>query len=363
MHNLKYLVALTNFPKFGPVRISKIKKIFPDLGDAFKACYNELIKTGVETKIIEEFISERIKIDPDKIMEELSKENIKILILEDKNYPKLLSEIYCPPPLLYYKGSVENINEFCLGVVGSRKYTAYGKQITEQIVKDLSRNNLTIVSGLALGIDSIAHSSVLEVNGKTIAVLGTGIDRKSIYPYSNIYLADKIIDSGGAIISEFPIKTPPLRFNFPQRNRIISGLSLGTLVVEAAEKSGALITANYALEQNREVFAVPGNVYSSVSIGTNNLIKSGAIPTTNAEDIIKTLDLNQITNYIENKKIIPDSPEEEKILKYINHEPIHINDIARVLNINITIINSTLAIMEMKGMVKNLGNMQYVLAR
>ncbi|MFH1661560.1 MAG: DNA-processing protein DprA [Candidatus Falkowbacteria bacterium] len=363
MNNLKYLVALTNFPKFGPVRITKIKKIFPDLGNAFNASYNELIKTGIEGKIIEEFISERVKIDPDKIMEELDKENIKILTIEDKNYPKLLSEIYCPPPLLYYKGSVDYLNEFCLAVVGSRKYTAYGRQITEQIVKNLAQNNLTIISGLALGVDSIAHNSALEVNGKTVAVLGTGIDRKSIYPYSNTYLADKIIDSGGAIISEFPIKTPPLRFNFPQRNRIIAGLSLGTLVVEATEKSGALITSNYALEQNREVFAVPGNIYSPVSIGPNNLIKSGAKPVTNAEDIIEALDLNQITDYIENKKIIPDSPEEEKILAHINHEPIHINDIARILNLNITIINSALAIMEMKGMIKNLGNMQYVLAR
>jgi len=363
MHQLKYLIALSHFPKFGPVRIKRLKKHFHNMESAFNASAQELNRAGIENKLADEFVAARININSEQLLEQLNKENINVITIEDKNYPKLLSEIYDPPQLLYYKGKLDTQDEFALAVVGTRKFTSYGKQVAEKIVKDLARSNLTIVSGLALGIDSLSHNATLEIGGRTIAVLGSGLDKQNIYPSANRYLSDKIVASGGAVISEFPLGTAPLRHHFPQRNRIISGLSLGTLVIEAGEKSGALITASHALEQNRDVFAVPGSVYSPVSAGPNKLIKLGAKTVTNAQDIIEALDLMQVTAYINNKKIIPESAEEEKILEHLTHEPAHVNELIRLTKLNTGIINSTLTIMEMKGMIRNLGGMQYVLAR
>jgi len=363
MEDIKYWVALNYFSKFGPARFKKLIKYFPDLKNAFRAPLPELVEAGIEPDIAEEFLAARTEIDPDKIMGILDKEDIKIITIDNKQYPNLLKEIYNPPPLLYFRGQLSAQDEFALAVVGTRKYSSYGKQLTEHIVKDLARNNLTIVSGLAHGIDTLAHLACLEVNGHTIAVLGSGLDRQSIYPSTNRYLVDKIINSGGNIISEFPPGTPPLRHHFPQRNRIISGLTLGTLVIEAGEKSGALITANHALEQNREVFAVPGNIYSSSSEGPNKLIKMGARAITSAEDIIEALNLTQATSFIDSKKIIPDSEEEKIIIGFLSHEPVHIDELVRLSGLDTSIINSTLTIMEMKGMVRNLGGMQYILAR
>ncbi|RLC37345.1 DNA-protecting protein DprA [Candidatus Falkowbacteria bacterium] len=361
--DIKYLIALSHFPKFGPVRIKKIKKFFPDYKTAYNAKTIDLQKAGIEEKIAKEFISFKDSVNPSLLIEKLKNENIKVLTLEDRKYSKLLSEIYDPPPLLYYKGEFKKNDEFTIGVVGTRKFSSYGQRVVEAIVKDLAINNITIVSGLALGIDSLAHNATLDAGGRTIAVLGTGIDKQSIYPSSNRYLADKIISSGGVVLSEFPLGTPPLRHHFPQRNRIISGLSVGVLVIEAGEKSGALITARHALDQNREVFAIPGNIYSSVSIGPNNLIKEGAKAIASAKEILETLDLSLITSYINNKKILPETREEELLLEHISSDPLHVDELIRLTNLNVSAINSTLTLMEMKGMIRNLGNMQYVLAR
>ena len=363
MQDLKYWIGLNNFPKFGPVRFKKLINYFQDMRVAFRATSEELIKAGIEANIAQEFVTARMEINPDELIDRLAKEDIKVITIKEKIYPKLLKELYTPPPLLYYKGNFDLKNDFTLAVVGSRKYTNYGQQTTVNLVKDLVHNNITIVSGLALGIDSLAHITTLENNGKTVAVLGSGLDKQNLYPSQNRYLADKIISQNGLLISEFPPGTPPLRHHFPQRNRVISGLSLGTLVIEASEKSGALITAKYSLDQNREVFAVPGNIYSDNSSGTNKLIKMGARVVTNAEDIIETLNLDQAIAYIDNKKIIPETPEEEMLITCLNHEPVHVDELARLTKLDIATINSTLTIMEMKGMVKNMGSMQYVLAR
>ena len=361
--NIKYLVALSRFPKFGPIRLKKIKKFFPDYKTAFNAKTIDLQKAGIEKKTAEEFISFKNSVNPSLLIEELKKENIKVLTLEDPEYPKLLSEIYDPPPLLYYKGEFNKNDEFTIGVVGTRKYSPYGQRVVESIVKDLAVNKITIVSGLALGIDALAHNATLNAGGRTIAVLGTGIDKQSIYPSSNRYLAEKIISNGGVVLSEFPLGTPPLKYHFPQRNRIISGLSAGVLIIEAGGKSGALITARHALEQNREIFAIPGNIYSNVSIGPNNLIKEGAKAVASAGEILEALDLTLITSYINNKKIIPETPEEKLLLEHLTSDPLYIDELIRLTNLNTSAINSTLTLMEMKGMVRNLGNMQYVLAR
>jgi DNA processing protein len=362
-NNTKFLLGLHSFYKFGPSRIKRIKNYFSSYEEGFKASSHELIKAQIEEKIAYEFIEARQNINLEKILEKIEEEKIKIIILDEKNYPKLLKEIYNPPFLLYYKGRLPDNNDFNLSVVGARKFTPYGKQVVSEITRGLVNNKINIISGLALGIDTLAHQSTLLAKGKTFAVLGTGIDNKSIYPPSNYYLAQKIIESDGALISELPLYSLPLRHHFPQRNRIISGLSLGTLVIEASIKSGALITARFALEQNREVFAVPGSIFNPTSEGPLNLIKQGAAPVRNAEEILEILDLKEINKYIDNKKIIADSSEEKIILKFLSKEAVHINNLVRLSTLDISLVSSTLILMEMKGIVKNLGGMEYVLAR
>lgn len=363
MKDIKYLVSLNNFSKFGTKRLKKIKKYFPSFKDAFFANTGELIEAGIEKNIAEEFIAARIDIDPDKLLITLKNEKINIITIEDKYYPRLLKEIYNPPYLLYYKGTIKKDFEYTIAIVGTRKYSNYGEQVAEKMAHELAKNNITIVSGLALGIDTIAHEACLEAGGDTIAVLGSGLDYQNLYPSSNRYLIDKIILSGGCVISEFPPGTAPLRPHFPQRNRIISGLSLGTLVIEAKAKSGALITANHALDQNREVFAIPGNIFSENSKGPNKLLKMGARLVDSSKDILETLNLTKAMEFLENKKIIGDTKEEELIISLLSHEPVYVDDLIRETKLDASKISSTLTIMEMKGIVKNLGGTQYVLAR
>lgn len=363
MEDLKYWLALSQFYKFGPVKFRKIKKHFPNMETAFRAPFQEYLKAGLDEKTAEEFMIFKHQVEPDRLLENLIKEKIKILTIDDAAYPKLLKQIYDPPLLIYYRGDLNSFSEFALAIVGTRKFTGYGQQVTEKITKELVANGLTIVSGLALGIDTLAHLAAVDAGGKTIAVLGSGLDQQNIYPWQNRYLAAKIQDHGGIILTEYPLGAMPLKHHFPQRNRLISGLSLGTLVIEAGEKSGAIITAMHALEQNRDVFAIPGNIYSSYSAGANSLIKMGAKLVAGAKDIIEALNLTNAIAYTENKKIIPESAEEELILNRLNYEPIHVDELVRLTKLDASIINSTLTLMEMKGQVKNLGGMQYVLAR
>lgn len=360
--DLKYWLALHCFTKFGPVRFRRLLKFFGSAEAAFKAGSAGLKQAGIEAGIADEFIAFRAGLDPGRLEERLFAEKVQALTIDDKRYPERLKEIYDPPAVLYWRGHLSGESELELAVVGARKYTPYGKQAVLELVPELARNNLAIVSGLALGIDALAHETTLEAGGRTVAVLGSGLDRQNIYPSTNRYLADKIVSSGGLIVSEFPIGTPPLKHNFPQRNRIISGLSVGTLVIEAGEKSGSLITAKCALEQNREVFAVPGSIFSPLSAGTNFLIKRGATPVTAAADILLALDLSQVTAYID-KQIEISSPEEGHVLSFLNQEPRHIDEIARLSGLEIRRLNGLLMMMEMKGLARNLGGMMYVLAR
>lgn len=359
----KYWVAFSQFAKIGPVRFKKIYDYFSNMEEAWSASAEELKETGLDDGIIEEIIAKRPDINPDQEWEKLEKEKIKVVTILDEDYPKLLKEIYKPPAMLYYKGDFLANNDFALAVVGTRKISAYGEQAASDLVRDLVKNGLTIISGLALGVDAIAHRTTVENGGKTIAVLGSGLSDNYIYPVSNRRLASQIVDNGGAVISEFPLTMLPLKYNFPIRNRIVAGLSLGTLVIEAGLESGALITARYALEQNREVFAVPGNIFSPNAAGPNNLIKMGAKIVTNANDILETLNLSQVASYIETKKIIPESKEEEILLNFLTKEPTHIDKLVNLSGLGAAAANSTLLMMEIKGKVKNMGGANYVLAR
>lgn len=330
--------------------------------EAWNAPASYLQKIGLGEEITEEIIARRPLINPNQEWEKLEKEGIQVITIQDKDYSSLLKEIYDPPALLYYKGSFSKKDSFSLGVVGTRKASPYGLEVTPPIVRDLVRSGLVIVSGLALGIDALAHETTVKEGGRTIAVLGSGLDQQSIYPSPNRYLAQKIIESDGLIITEYPVGTLPLKQNFPARNRIISGLCLGTLVIEAPETSGALITARDALEQNREVFAVPGSIYNPFSVGPNELIKKGAKLVNSAQDILETLNLQ--TSFLpEKKEIKPDSEEEAKLLKILSGEPIHIDELVQKSNLETARVSSVLTMMEIKGKVRNLGNMNYVLAR
>lgn len=357
-NELPYWLAFNQISIIGPIRQQRLLNYFANLKDAWQAPLNELINAGLEPKIAEDLINKKSKINPKRELEKLEKINGQAITILDQNYPRLLKEIYAPPPLLYHLGEFDLSNDFVLAVVGTRKISDYGKQVTQRLTSDLALAGLTIISGLALGIDTCAHQAALNVNKKTISVLGSGLNQ--IYPATNRRLAEKIISSGGAVISEFPLEMPPLKHNFPLRNRIIAGLSLGTLITEAGEKSGALITAQLALEQNREVFAVPGNIYQTGSAGPNKLIKMGAKAVTSAADILETLNLSQANDFKAVLKLIPENEMEKNILKILDQEPLHIDKIVQSSMLDISVVNSTLSVMEMKGMIKNLGNQIYL---
>jgi DNA processing protein len=361
-NELKYWLAIAKINKIGAARFKRLYSYFPDMRTVWlEADTQDLIDSGIEAKIASEMISLRHEINPDAELETLRKNDVNAVTIHDDNYPRLLKEIYSPPAVLFYRGNLNELSDCAIAVVGTRKISAYGAQLTDDIVRDLAAQKITIVSGLALGIDARAHLAAVKHNTPTVAVLGSGLDRANIYPSSNRYIADQILAHNGILFSEYPIGTMPQKFNFPMRNRIISGLTLGTLVIEAGEVSGALITAAYALEQNREVFAVPGNVTNDNSSGVNKLIKQGAHVVLGAEDILEVLNLRQLITFQENKKILPDSIEEEKILKFLSKEPRHLDRLVQLTSLPASTVNSTLTMMELKGKVKNLGNQNYII--
>lgn len=354
-------ILLSYFPKITLKRYRDLTRIFSSLDEAWKAEFDDLRPTNWEDQLINEFLSWRDNLDDKKIEAELLQHKIHCITINNLDYPPLLKQIYDPPFCLFVRGTLHPEN--CLAIVGSRKFSQYGKQVTENLSEDLVHRGITIVSGLALGIDSIAHESALRNNGKTIAVLGSGIDPAHIAPANHSALAEKIIAQNGAIISEYPPGTMPTKYSFPQRNRIIAGLSFGVLVIEAAEKSGTLITAQCAIDNGREVFAVPQNINSQTSGGTNNLIKNGAHTVTCVEDIIETLNIQETINSVENKiKIESLSPTESQIIQHLTKEPIHIDEIIKTSTLPSNLVNSALSMMEMKGIIKNLGGMMFVVA-
>ena len=289
-----FLHLLNNFPEFGPARLKRLLNHFRSSQRAFESSEKELQLSGIEENLVSKFKDFRRKVNIEKEVNRLKQEAINILEISDNEYPEILKEIHNPPVILYYKGSVEIKQKTSLAIVGSRKMSNYGRQVIESLLPPLFNKyseKMVIVSGLALGVDSQAHITSLRKRQKTLAILGSGLDERSIFPYQNKKLAQEIINSRGALISEFPPGSPPLRHHFPQRNRIISGLSQAVLLVEAETRSGSLITARLALEQDREVLAVPGNIFSELSKGTNRLIQEGARPIDCQEELAQSLNL------------------------------------------------------------------------
>lgn len=359
--DLPYYVALASAPGIGPRKFKILIQFSKSAREVWDEDEKNLVKI-LGPKTAETFINFRKNLDPERYFVEIRSKNIQLLTIEDKNYPKLLKEIADPPPVLYVRGEVESLlPKRPIAVVGTRMMTSYGQQVTEILVRDLVSAGFTIISGLALGVDSYAHRVTAGNDGKTIAVLGGGVDR--IYPRENEALAKEIEAGFGAVISEFPVGMDSVPGNFPARNRIISGLSLGVLVTEAGEDSGSLITAGLAGEQGREVFAVPGPIHSRYSAGPSTLIKQGAKLVTNVNDILEELNLESRIQSSELGEVKGDNKDEEMILELMQDGPVHVDVIARESKIPAAKVGSTLSIMEIKGKIKSLGSGSYSLSR
>lgn len=364
LDELAYWIAFSRVLGIGPVRFKQLLEFFhEDVAAAWQASSKDLAQAGLDQKVIESFLEQRSKIIPQQELEKLERLRIHVLTWKDKAYPYLLKEIDHSPPVLYIAGTLTEADRFALAIVGTRKASVYGRQVTERFATELAKGSVTVVSGLALGIDTIAHTAALDAGGRTVAVLGNGLD--SIYPAGNHNLARRIVESGqGALVTEFALGTKPDGRNFPARNRIISGLSLGVLITEAPETSGALITANFALEQNRDIFAVPGSILSPGSAGANKLIQDGgARLVMSVNDILEILNLFLVPQQVEMQAALPDNAEERTLLALLSHDPRHIDDLIRESGLPTKTVSSTLQIMELKGMVKPVGGMQFVLAR
>ncbi len=286
-------------------------------------------------------------------------DKIETIKKSSRNYPEILKEIHNAPKQLYVRGSLPKDHNLNFAIVGTRAASDYGRTLAFKIAKELAELGFNIVSGLALGIDTQAHLGALEGKGRTTAVMGSAIDDNSIYPSENLNLVKKIISSGGAVISEYEPGTKSEIWFFPERNRIIAGLSQGVLVVEAPEKSGALITARVALEQNREVFAIPGSIFSKNSYGTNNLIKSGAKMVTTVDDILEELNLTDLKTEKEIKEEENLAEEEKIVLKIIEKEPIHIDKICKISKMAAGQVLSIVSVLEIRGIIKNIGGSRF----
>lgn len=362
----KYWVWLSSLEKVSPISRLKLLNYFKDPRNIWNASEDELRKLQLLTEnAINQLINPKYKTEVLKHLKAIDKERIELITIEDKEYPYYLKNIYDPPVVLYVKGKLIQ-HEKSISIVGSRKATSYGLEAGEELAYQLSMIGTTITSGMARGIDSSAHKGALRAKGRTIAVLGCGHD--IVYPPENRRLMEDIIDSG-AVISEYLPGTSPMPRNFPARNRVISGISLGVVIVEAAENSGSLITANFALEQGREVFALPGNINRINSKGTNKLIKEGAKLTVCIEDILEELEIYGIANNEEmsstnEEKIAGRVPEqsnyrgldseERRIVECLKYEPTHVECLVNMTGYNIKYINSILTILELKGIIEQM---------
>ncbi|MCX7976054.1 MAG: DNA-processing protein DprA [Bellilinea sp.] len=357
MNPKAYWVGFNYVKGIGSVRLNRLLQAFDgDLKAAWEAPYEKLIAIRLHPRLVENVLKIRSQIDLERIWENIERKGIQVITWEDETYPSLLRQIDQPPPVLYIKGEYLPEDELAVAVVGTRRVSAYGKQVAEELAAFLARNQVTVVSGLARGTDAVAHQSALREGGRTLAVLGCGVDL--IYPPEHAKLAEEITTSG-ALISDYPPGTPPESSNFPPRNRIISGLSLATIVIEAGETSGALITASFAADQGREVLAVPGNIHSPNSKGVNRLIQSGARPLLNPADVLEALNIQQVNSRRIARKVLPSDETEAKLLQVMGNDNLTADEISFLSGLPIDKVSACLIMMELKGLVKNNGGTNY----
>jgi DNA processing protein len=357
----QYWLGFNLVAGIGPVRTRRLVERFGTLAEAWQASPEALGAAGLDGRAVDNFRQTRQRVDLDAELARLDKMGIALLTWDDPDYPRLLVElrpIDHAPPLLYVRGSLSAADEWAIAIVGTRKVTAYGRQVTHQLASELAASGLTVVSGLARGIDAEAHLAALEAGRRTIAVLPGGIDL--VYPPEHRNLAERIAGQG-ALVAIFPPGTQAEAKNFAPRNSLVSGLSRGVLVIEAGLKSGALLTAGAALEQGREVFAVPGNITAHGSNGTNRLIQDGAHPTLTAQDVLDVLKLERAAEYAEARANLPEvGGDEQIVVKLLSGEPLHIDELARQCDLPMSRVSSALTLLELKGMIRQVGRMTYI---
>jgi DNA processing protein len=355
-----YWVGFNMVKGIGAVRFKALLSAFGSAEAAWDASPQALLEAGLSRKIVEGFQRLRKGVSLEQVQQRLQALSVQLLTWDDEAYPHHLKEIDQPPPVIYERGTLKPEDDWAVAIVGTRKVTAYGRQVAEEVASALARSGVTIVSGLARGVDSISHQAAINAGGRTLAVLGNGVDL--VYPPENRKLAAQIMEHG-ALVSDYPIGTQPDGQNFPPRNRIISGLSLAVIIIEAGLTSGALITASFAAEQGRDVFAVPGNINAPQSQGTNRLIRDGAQPLLSPQDVLETLNLNMVTEHQAVRSVLPSDPVEARLYGLLSHEPKHVDDIRAQAGMPIETVSATLAMMELKGMVRQVGGMNYVAVR
>ncbi len=367
MSEVKFWVALNRVPRLGPARFRKLESYFGSLEHAWNAGPGDLKRAGMDDRVVRDFHTVRTRTSPDMEMERLERVGVMPLTWHSPGYPGRLKEIPDPPPVLYSKGEMLPGDERAVAVVGTRIPSPYGREAAAALTKELSQNGITVVSGLARGIDGIAHRTTLESGGRTIAVLASGLD--IIYPKEHAGLARQSQENG-ALLSEHPLGVKPDPRAFPRRNRLISGISLGTLVVEAGMGSGSRWTVYHALEQDREVFCVPGTIFSPNSRLTNQLIQEGAKLVSSVDDILEELNLTSVAKQMEmpmpaaapaGEHAVDDM--DGALLGLLNDEPVHIDDLGRSAGIPIAQVSGMLTMLELKGMARQVGCMHYVRVR
>lgn len=359
-----YLIGLTHYLKFGPASLKRLYSYNQNWEAVYQIPLSEMIKLGINSELASDFNKWRTTFNLTKSLELIEQEQIKVLFEDEVNYPEPLRNINQPPLVIYYRGTLSNsLWPRSLSVVGSRRYSSYGERVIGDLIGPVASQGVTIISGLALGIDALAHQAALKAQGLTVAVLGSGIDRGNLYPTSNRNLAEAIVNHHGAVMTEFPPGTPGLTFNFPRRNRIIAGLSKGTLVIEAAIKSGSLITARYALDYGKEIMAIPSHIYSIYASGTNLLIQQGAKLISSSQDIMDALALNASFATDQPIKIEDLDPVEAVIVELLYSGNKTINELTKESKLDISQINARLSLMEIKGLIHRAGPSVYTLSK
>ena len=357
MAEVSYWLGFNLIPGVGPSRFRRLLGRFGSAEAAWRADRADLATAGLDSKTLDAIVQWRTRLNLSREMEKVDKAGVRLTTLEDDVYPPLLKHIVDAPPLLYLRGELQPGDELAIAVVGTRRATPYGAQACERIVSEVAGRGVVIVSGLASGIDAVAHRTALAAGGRTIAVLGCGVD--VVYPPDHATLAREVA-ANGALVSEYPIGTTPEPGNFPARNRIISGMTRATLVIEAGERSGALITANFAVEQGRDVWAVPGSVFAANCLGTNRLIQQGAKLVVDANDVLEELNVASVEQQLEFRALTSDDPVERSLLAILTREPVHIDEIVRQVDLPAGAVSGALALLELKGIARHVGGMQYV---
>jgi DNA processing protein len=360
MDQRAYWVGFNKIKGIGAVRTRLLIDHFGDLATAWHAGYQGLLSAGMSEKMAEKVHVATQSIDLERTWDQIQTRGIGVTTWLNEDYPRLLKTIDQPPPVLYFRGKLASLSDWAIAIVGTRRMTAYGRQVASDLATILASQGVTVVSGLAHGIDSAAHSAALDANGVTYSVLGSGVD--IIYPHENEKLAERIMLTG-AVISEYAPGTPPDSVNFPPRNRIISGLAQATVVVEAGDSSGALITAEFAANQGREVFAVPGNILGSQSRGCNRLIRDGARILVNPNDILDFLRMEKVEEQHLEHSFVPADDVEAAILRILEPEDMDVDEIRTGTGIPIEKLSSTLTMMELKGMICQTEGLRYSLIK